>query len=154
LRQNPIEGERQVEIRSWKKEDVDSIAQMEERCFSDAWSKQSLLSAFEDAFTHCFLIEEGGQVCAYACLFVIFEQAEVQNIAVDIPFRRKGFGDKLLAFLHDFAKEKGAQTCFLEVRKSNFSAISLYEKHGYQAFGKREKYYQDGEDCILMQKQL
>ena len=143
-----------MEIRSWTREDLEKIVQMEQNCFSDPWSKQSLISAFEDKFTHCFLLEDGGQVCAYACLFVLFEQAEVQNIAVDIPFRRKGFGDKLLAFLHEFAKGKEAQICFLEVRKSNFSAISLYEKHGYTRFGERARYYQDGEDCVLMQKQL
>ena len=143
-----------MQIRLWEEKDLDFIAQAEERCFSDPWSKDSLAAAMKSPFIHCFLIEEGGQVCGYACLFVLFEEAEVQNIAVDIPFRKQGYGDKLLAFLHDFAKEQGAEISFLEVRVSNAAAIGLYRKHGYEIYGERSRYYPDGESAYVMRKSL
>jgi ribosomal-protein-alanine N-acetyltransferase len=87
-------------------------------------------------------------------LFVLFEEAELQNIAVDIPFRKQGLGSELVSFLHEFAKEKGAEKSFLEVRVSNRAAIGLYEKHGYAIYGERSRYYQDGESAYVMQKQL
>ena len=143
-----------MRFRLWEEKDLEIIASAEQRCFSDPWSFQALKSAFENPFTHCFLLEEGGQVCGYACLFVLFEEAEVQNIAVDIPFRKRGFGGELLSFLHNFAKEKGAETCFLEVRVSNRAAIALYEKYGYEIYGERNRYYQDGESAYVMRKRL
>ena len=135
-------------------ENIENIAKIEQRCFSDPWSKNALKAALQNPFTHCFLMEAGGQVCGYACLFVLFEEAELQNIAVDIPFRNQGLGSELVSFLHEFAKEKGAEKSFLEVRVSNRAAIGLYEKHGYAIYGERSRYYQDGESAYVMQKQL
>ena len=143
-----------MQSRLWQQEDLPLIAQAEQRCFSDPWSIEALKAAFENPFTHCFLIEDGGQVCGYACLFVLFEEAEVQNIAVDIPYRGRGFGNALLSFLHDYAKEKGAEISFLEVRVSNRAAIALYQKHGYETYGERSRYYQDGESAYVMRKRL
>ena len=143
-----------MRVRLWTENDIEKIAEAEQRCFSDPWSKDALKAAFDSPFTHCFLIEEGGQVCGYACLFVLFEESEVQNIAVDIPFRKRGIGSELLSFLHDFAKEKGAEISFLEVRVSNAPAISLYQKFSYQTVAVRKRYYPDGEDALVMKKEL
>ena len=39
----------------------------------------------------------------------------------------------------------------LEVRRSNYAAIHLYEREGFQAAGMRRRYYQDnGEDALVM----
>lgn len=143
-----------MNVRKWAETDIEKIAKIEERCFTDPWSCSALRSAFESPLTHCFLIEDEGQVCGYACLFVLFEEAEVQNIAVDIPYRKQGIGKKLLSFLHERAKELGAEKCFLEVRVSNAPAISLYENAGYIAYGERKKYYEDGESALVMKKIL
>ena len=42
----------------------------------------------------------------------------------------------------------------LEVRKSNFPAINLYLKFGFSELGIREKYYNDGEDAIIMKREF
>jgi ribosomal-protein-alanine N-acetyltransferase len=47
--------------------------------------------------------------------------------------------------------EEGARSSFLEVRESNFSAQEMYRKFGYEASGRRPRYYKDNnEDAILM----
>jgi len=40
----------------------------------------------------------------------------------------------------------------LSVRKTNEEAISLYGGLGYQQVGRWEKYYQDGEDALILEK--
>ena len=141
-------------IREWTESDIAKIAEIEERCFQDAWS----VVAFEDILKypihHSFLVEEGGQVCAYACVLVLFEDAELENIAVDLPYRKRGIAKALMDALHEKAKALGAKRCLLEVRVSNAPAISLYEKYGYEKYGVRKRYYEDGEDAFVMQKQL
>lgn len=142
-------------IRAWQESDLDIIADMEARCFpSDAWTKEMLADTLKMPYQWSFLIEEGGQVCGYACLFSLFDTAEVLNIAVDAPHRGKGFGTALLSSMHEKAKELGAERMMLEVRASNASAIALYEKFGYVKISVRKRYYADGEDADIMEKKF
>jgi ribosomal-protein-alanine N-acetyltransferase len=141
-------------IREWTKEDIPTIAKMERRCFHDAWTEEMLSDTLRYPIYNCFLAEEGGQVCGYCCLIVVCEDAEVGNIAVDTPFRGKGIGKALMEAMHQRAKEKGATQSFLEVRVSNASAIALYKKFGYESYGIRARYYEDGEDAMVMKRAL
>ena len=141
-------------IRPWTKEDIPVIAEMERRCFHDAWTEEMLSDTLRYPIYNCFLAEEGGQVCGYCCLIVVCEDAEVGNIAVDTPFRGKGIGKALMDAMHQRAKEKGATQSFLEVRVSNANAIALYKKFGYESYGIRARYYEDGEDAMVMKRAL
>jgi ribosomal-protein-alanine N-acetyltransferase len=48
------------------------------------------------------------------------------------------------------AKE-GALSSFLEVRETNMAAQEMYRQLGYEAAGRRKRYYKDtDEDAILM----
>ena len=141
-------------IREWTKEDIPTIAKMERRCFHDAWTEEMLSDTLRYPIYNCFLAEEGGQVCGYCCLIVVCEDAEVGNIAVDTPFRGKGIGKALMEAMHQRAKEKGATQSFLEVRVSNANAIALYKKFGYESYGIRARYYEDGEDAMVMKRAL
>lgn len=141
-------------VRSWTETDIPILDKMEQRCFSDPWSKEDLHNVLKYPIYQSFLAEDEGQVCGYGCLIQLFETAEVGNIAVDIPFRNKGIGALLLNAMHKKAKELGATECLLEVRVSNAPAIRLYEKYGYERYGMRAKYYADGEDAVLMRKSL
>lgn len=140
-------------IRAWEEKDIDTIVEMERRSFSDPWTKQNLSDVLRFPFYRSFLAEEGGQVCGYGCLVVMFETAEVANIAVDGPFRKKGVGQAILTAMHETASSLGAEQCLLEVRVSNDAAIGLYEKNGYIRYGVRENYY-GNEDALLMRKVL
>ncbi len=141
-------------IERWTAADIEPIAAIEKRSFSDPWSRAMLADCLRFPIYTCFVAKEGGQVCGYGCLICLFEEAEIANIAVDAPFRGKGIGKALLQKMHETAKEKGAEVCLLEVRKSNAAAISLYQSFGYTAYGERKQYYPDGEDAILMRAAL
>lgn len=143
-----------MQIREWTKEDIDVLAEMEERCFKEPWTKEMLSDCLRYPIYNCFLAEEGGQVCGYCCLITVYEDAEVGNIAVDKPFRGRGIAQALMQAMHERAKEKGATQCLLEVRVSNTPAISLYQKFGYEIYGVRARYYEDGEDAFVMKKDL
>ncbi len=139
-------------LRAWQKGDIPTIAALERSCFQDAWTKEMLLDCLRYPHYRCFLIEEGGQVCGYCCLTVLFEDAEVANIAVSPAYRNRGFAKAMLNEMHVYAQSLGATQCFLEVRKGNTPAISLYQKQGYEPYGERKGYYGDGEDALLMKK--
>lgn len=139
-------------IRAWEEKDLPILAALEKECFSDPWSEQALLSSFVLPFSHCFLLEDGGQVCGYCILSVLFEDAEILNIAVSKEQQKKGYGALLMETMLEKARALGATQCFLEVRESNLAAISLYEKYGFSQYGVRKKYYEDGENALVMKK--
>ena len=141
-------------IRAWEQKDIEKIAEIERQSFSDPWTAEMLSDTLRFPVYHTFLAEEGGQVCGYGCLIVLFEDAELANIAVAPECRGKGVGKMLMESMHEKAKSLGAQRMLLEVRVSNASAIGLYEKYGYCRYGLREHYYADGEDAYLMTKTL
>lgn len=142
-----------MHIRAWEEKDISRIEEIERACFRDPWTRTDLEGVVKFSCYQSFLAEEGGQVCGYGCMIALFETAEIANVAVDIPFRKRGIGRKILLAMHEKAKELGASEALLEVRKSNAAAIALYESEGYIPYGIREKYYGD-EDAVLMRKEL
>lgn len=141
-------------VRTWEEKDIDVLTEMEKRCFSDPWTREALFDCLRYPYYRCFIAEEGGHVCGYCCLIVLFEDGEVANIAVDIPYRGKGVAKKLMQAMHEEARRLGATRCLLEVRVGNAPAIALYEGFGYRRYGVRKRYYSDGEDAALMEKPL
>lgn len=75
----------------------------------------------------------------------------VSTIAVDPRYRRRGVGR---ALLHACEDRLGVPRSRLTVRISNNVAISMYEKEGYATTEVWNNYYNDGEDGIVMEKNL
>ena len=68
-------------------------------------------------------------------------------------FRQQGLGQTMLIALLTYAVNRQLERATLEVRSSNHSAISLYQKYGFQPAGCRRRYYQDtGEDALILWK--
>jgi ribosomal protein S18 acetylase RimI-like enzyme len=72
-------------------------------------------------------------------------------IAVDPRYRRRGIG---CALLHSCEAKLGVPRSRLTVRISNQAAISMYEKEGYSTTEIWNDYYNDGEDGMVMEKEL
>ncbi len=143
-----------MQIRVWEKRDVEKIAAIEKACFSDPWSKEMLSDCLRYPYYRCFVAEEGGELCGYCCLILLFDDGEVANVAVKEERRGQGIAKALMEKMHAVALEEGARRTLLEVRKSNAPAIALYRAFGYEIYGERAKYYPDGENAILMKKNL
>ena len=143
-----------ITIREWREDDLEQIAQIERDSFADAWPKELLADVLRYSFLYGFLIEDDGKVLGYGCLRVLFETADVDNIAVEKSHRGKGYGDILLTLMETRAAALGATECLLEVRVSNAPAIALYQKHGFEQIAVRKKYYENGEDALVMRKEL
>jgi len=84
----------------------------------------------------------------------LFEEAELYYLALAPHVRRQGLGKQLLAAFFETCRSKGVEAIFLEVREGNVSAISLYEKSGFEPMGQRKNYYPDGENAVLMRRSL
>ena len=130
------------------------ISELEKECFSDPWTYRMFVEGFSSKLFYGVCAVEDGEIVGYACETVLFENAEVDNIAVAESCRRRGVGKKLLKKLETEAKERGARVILLEVRVSNAPAMTMYLKEGFKGIYVRPRYYPDGEDAVVMQKEL
>ncbi len=93
-----------------------------------------------------------GNIIGYIFTHKIDKDVQILNIAIDTAYQHKGYGERLLSYYMDQLDED--ISIVLEVRKSNFPAINLYLKFGFSELGIREKYYNDGEDAIVMKMEF
>lgn len=141
--------------REWTFEDLNRIAELEKECFPNAaWSMQSLAESFLSERFYGTLLEEDGAITAYGGMSYLLDEAEIQLIATAEMFRRCGRGGKILHDLLEQAERLGVKRVFLEVRVSNAPAQLLYLKNGFTGLYARSRYYPDGEDAIVMKKEL
>jgi len=64
------------------------------------------------------------------------------KMAIDSEYRHKGFGKFIIDWAKKFAKDQSAIRLLLHVRRSNYSAISLYKKTGFEEIRKSKDYYE------------
>lgn len=142
----------EIKIRPMTRSDIESVMEIECKCFAVPWSKAS----FEDELTHnsraIYLVADCGErVVGYAGMWRVLDEAHITNIAVHPEFQRRKIGCALVEGLIDKAKGEHIRHMTLEVRESNHAAQNLYRKYGFKAAGKRKNYYSDNqEDAIIM----
>ena len=121
---------------------VFQLANIEKECFGrDAWSINALIGEFNNAFSHLFACEIDGKIVGYVCVRIMYEEAQICNLAVLPEHRRKGIATELLGEVATFSKEKGCERAELEVNVENLPAVELYRKCGYKEEGIRKNFY-------------
>ena len=133
-------------------DDVDRIAEMEKVCFpEEPWSRDMVAAEFSGLNpTRYFAAEEDGVIVAYAGIWVIPPEGYITNVAVLPECRRRGIASRVLRQMIDECLAEGVTDITLEVRVSNAPAIALYRSFGFEEAGVRRRYYQDGEDALIM----
>ena len=143
--------ERTGAVRPMRAEDLESVARLEQTCFSESWSENLLRSGLDNRLDSYLVYEELGAVLGYCVLHTLADEGEIQRIAVDPAFRRQGIARKLMESMAAVARMKGAREVALEVRESNVSARKLYESYGFRQEAVRRDYYRNpAEDAIIM----
>ena len=138
---------RQADVR-----DTDAIYEIEQACFPDPWSRESIHSELADNPRAFYLAAEtDGQVVGYAGLWWILDEGHITNVAVRPGFRQLGIGARIIGTLLERTGQMGIRHHTLEVRRSNIPAQALYENFGFNVEGVRPGYYSNGhEDALIM----
>ena len=123
-------------------------------CFEqDAWPWIDILAALTFPETVRLVLETGDDIAG----FVIGDRRRSQelgwiaSIGVHPDHRRRGFGSRLLAACEDVL---GMARVRLSLRVSNQIALQLYKRHGYSQIDRWSRYYRNGEDAIVMEKEF
>ena len=133
---------------------VDQIAQLEKLCFSDPWSANSIATELDNKLAFWLVATEEERVAGYIGSQTVMDETDMMNVAVHPDYRRKGIAEALVNTLVERLQKMGSHCLTLEVRASNVTAITLYEKLGFSEIGRRKNYYRNPrEDALILRKE-
>lgn len=133
---------------------VSQIAALEQKCFSDPWSENSIRYELRNPLSTWLVAVDGERVVGYVGSQTVLGETDMMNLAVDPAYRKQGIGETLVTKLIELLKGEEVHCLTLEVRVSNAPAISLYEKMGFCQVGRRPNYYHHPkEDAFILRKE-
>lgn len=147
-----MEQEKKISVVPMSAENIDDLAEIERECFSTPWSADMLREElFNDCASYIVAQDENGDALGYAGLLVAADEAYITNVAVREKYRRLHVASRLMDVFVNFCEAHELAFITLEVRRSNLSAIALYEKFGFVEAGVRKNYYDaPKEDALIM----
>ncbi|NNF05524.1 MAG: ribosomal protein S18-alanine N-acetyltransferase [Candidatus Eisenbacteria bacterium] len=145
-----------ITIREMVSEDLPQVTALERQIFPDPWSADAFRSELSGkSYSFPFVaVDEAGTIVAYMVSWIVVDEAHLGNIAVIPSHRRRGIARLLMDRLVSEANAHNARLVTLEVRVSNRNAIRLYEQYGFYPFMIRKRYYENGENALVMVKPL
>jgi ribosomal-protein-alanine N-acetyltransferase len=134
--------------------DLNSLRKLERACFEkDAWSLFDLIAVLSWPDVIRLKAVDNGNMIGFVAGDTRPSQggAWISTIAVDPRYQRRGIGRTLLLACE---AQASLPIMKLTVRMSNHGAIAMYETEGYRTIDVWRKYYNDGEDGLVMEKSL
>lgn len=130
-----------------------------------AWTQKQLTDHISHNSQNYALVDNQHKVCAFVLFQCVLNEATLLLVMVEDEHRRKGLAKSLLKQAFECLQKLEVEKIYLELRKSNQAALSLYERLGFCLDGVRKNYYpaaQSGlaaevnarEDALLMSVSL
>ncbi len=137
--------------------DVDRLAALEIDLFhTDRCSKKSLRHLIRHAHVIVARQQDTLQIVGYAILLgrKNSRKMRIYSFGVVAAARNRGLAGEMIAALEKIVELSHCHMLTLEVSDCNTAAVNLYKKHGFEQYGFRLGYYEDGGHAILMRKRI
>ena len=143
-----------LKIQSLTTDNLTELLELDKACFDGLWTMEGYLRELESPNSHflgLFSPFNHSELLGMGCFWSILEEAHITILAVHPQYHGQGLGKALLYSLLQTAADLGLERATLEVRDSNYVAISLSPKFGFKTAGKRRGYYKDNnEDALIL----
>ncbi|HUK18830.1 MAG TPA: GNAT family N-acetyltransferase [Bryobacteraceae bacterium] len=148
-----------IYIRPFRADDMERIMEIERASFGRGAYDRKLFAELSHTCGDLFLVAAaGGNICGYMITCMRGQKAgsgaELVSVAVDPASRGRGTASSLIKNTLRRLRLRKAVRFSLMVRATNEAARRLYERHGFRRVRKVARYYEDGEDGVLMSKPL
>lgn len=105
-----------------------------------------------DPFLNCYGYYIGDDLVSIILFSIQYDRAELNYIWTDEKYRNQGIATKLINKM--FCDCRDLNNITLEVDIKNIEAINLYRKFGFIDISIRKRYYENGNDALLMMKEM
>lgn len=138
-------------IRKMELVDIEQVMEVDKRSFPKPWSKEIYTEEIKNnSYAHYFVLEVEDRIVGFCGMWLVLDEAQITNIAIDPNYRGKKYGEALFQYVMNVAIASQARILSLEVRVSNLIAQRLYKKFGLQPGGIRRNYYTDNQEDALV----
>lgn len=141
-----------VTVMAMEEKDISSLSVIEQDC-PGAWREDHFRSAFSETGVWA-RVAVNGCVRGFGIARKAFQELQIDRIAVSAECRKQGIGTMLMEALLAFGRQANCREVFLEVRASNNAALCLYKGLGFEVLLRRKAYYDNGEDALVMRKDM
>ena len=145
-------------IRRARLSDIPEIMAIERECFVEPWDEEVFVQTLEWTPFYFLVAIPDGKVRGFVvgCMENTGSTlyGHISNLGVTAAYRRTGLGRLLVSRLERRFALEAAEGVLLEVRISNAEAQEFYRRLGYQETFLLSGYYSNGEDALVMMKDL
>jgi ribosomal-protein-alanine N-acetyltransferase len=118
--------------------------------FGERWGAEAIALQLAQPGAFGLLDPGGGMLLGR----VAGDEAEILTLAIAPAVRRQGRALALLSAAVSRARGTGAHLLFLEVSAGNAAAKALYARVGFVEIGRRQRYYANGSDALVLRLNL
>jgi len=135
--------------------DIPYVYQEELKIFGKSLGEKTLYNEIMyNDMSRYFIALVDGKRAGYIGSWFTLPNAEILNVFVSDKYRGLGIGQQLMQIVIEICNEQNIEQLTLEVRRSNEYAMKLYNQLRFKEVAIRKKYYEDGEDAVLMALEL
>ena len=100
-----------------------------------------------------YVLRLAHEIAAFCSFWLVLDEVHINNLAVRPSHQGRGLGTALLGHVLEAGAARGAERATLEVRRSNATALRLYERLGFKVAATRPNYYvSPSEDALILWK--
>ena len=145
-------------LRECRAADIERLCEIDAACFPAkvAFPPQEMRATLQQAGAFAIIAETREDEIAGFIVAAKVRPNQGHVVTVDVlpEFRRRGLGEQLMLAASERLAETGVETVRLETAVGNRAAQELFRKLGFERIAKAKRYYPDGSDAWVMEKQL
>ncbi|OGT41988.1 MAG: ribosomal-protein-alanine N-acetyltransferase [Gammaproteobacteria bacterium RIFCSPHIGHO2_12_FULL_37_34] len=143
-------------IREFVKSDLIPMMAIEHVAHAVPWTEETFKMCLQSHYIG-WVLELDKKIIGFVIVTMEDIECHILNLCVIPHHQHQGWGRKLLEHVVMEAKQCGVGIVYLEVRRTNSRAISLYQKLDFHLVGERKGYYpvvSGQEDALIYAKSL
>ena len=124
---------------------------------NNIWSRLEINDLIKKKGFYSNIFLEQRRVEAFGLFFEAYNFLDLHSLFVSPMFRKRGIATAIVDSAVNHCKKKNLKKIVLEVNERNTKALNFYTSRSFIKTGRRNNYYQLGEnyfDAILMEMQI
>lgn len=141
-------------IRKANPDDVEAIVSLDQEVLQTNWHEKLYAESIVFKDTQSLVLDHEGRLIGFLIYRKIGGDFEIIQLALNKEYQRQGLASMMIDYMIQDAQSSHIEFIYLEVEIDNLPALNLYKKYGFEAIHQRKNYYGQGQDAIVMRKEM